>query len=716
MTSALETLGEYFAAGYYELPGAPLFLRWSRAYRRHFEHRPVDDIIPGASLAPSGKATPGTGVIVKPSYSFSWIYDGEEAERLCSDSSLNVDEIEALGNLQHDFDEFTDSLHCITSPHIIGGRGYTHSIPNYGRILREGLDAYASRILAFQNAFPASEIDDAVAGDGDGDPAGNLYAGLLDLITGIKAWHSRVIDRVSAVKCDTTLLSALRRVPFLPARTFYESLVAYNFIYYLDGCDNPGRFDQELIEFYRHDIDAGILDEAEALKLIIDFFRNVDANNGWSLGIGGTARDGDAGFNELTVLCLRAGKGMRRPNLQLHIRNDMPDEVWDGALDSLAEGSGLPALYNDDLFDRALEFTGNDISPGDRWRRNGGGCTETMMHGCSNVGSLDAGLNLPLILTETIATAAGIPEETFDSLMTRYRHNLDTVIAELTSQISDDQRAKARFRPHPVRTLLIEDCIDKGIEYNSGGARYNWSVVNIAGLANVADSLEAIRMEVFVKKNSSLASVQAALEANFVGNEALRLRLASHAKYGNDISSVDEIAHSIAGHVFDRLLAHEPWRGGRFIGSCLMFVTYAPTGGRIPATPDGRLAGTPIADSFGPMQGRDTHGPTAMLRSVASLPQRKAPGTLVVNARFDRRMFASPNGRRKIRNLIETYFELGGMQLQINTIDQRTIEEAIRNPEQHNDLIVRVGGYSEYFNRLSDELKHTLLERVEHSA
>jgi len=145
-----------------------------------------------------------------------------------------------------------------------------------------------------------------------------------------------------------------------------------------------------------------------------------------------------------------------------------------------------------------------------------------------------------------------------------------------------------------------------------------------------------------------------------------------------------------------------------------MFVTYADAGVLVGVTPDGRLAGSPLADSAGPVQGRDRNGPTAMLRSVAAIPHHLAPGTLVVNARFTRDFFSTDAGRSKLRDLVRTYFDMGGMQLQINVVDQKVLRDAIAHPERHQDLIVRVGGYSEYFNRLSPALKQTVLERIEH--
>ncbi|MBD3180839.1 hypothetical protein GF312_01005, partial [Candidatus Poribacteria bacterium] len=546
----------------------------------------------------------------------------------------------------------------------------------------------------------------------------DFYEGLLDVLEGIMKWHENILDYLESIDQDNThlkrIISAYRRVPLQPARSFFEAFLAYNFTYYLDDCDNPGRIDQELYPYYKVDLETGKTSHDEAVKLFRLFWENVDANNGWSTGIGGTDSKGNPAYNELTVACLEAAHNIRRPNLQLHIHKEMPQEVWDAALDAVATGCGIPALYKEEGFISSLRDAHLGIRESDLGWYNGGGCTETMIHGCSNVGSLDAGINLPLILVETLedhlATA-----KTFEELFDEYKSDVADVVLEIARDVNADQEVKARLRPQPMRSLLIDDCIDNGLEYNAGGARYNWSVINVAGLANVVDSLAAVNEVVFERNEKTGAELLEAINKNYENSEELRIRLESCPRFGNDDPAADIIAEEVAEFVFQEFLQYAPWRGGKFLASCLMFVTYAGAGHPVKATPDGRLNGAPLADSAGPVQGRDQNGPTAMLKSVASIPHHLAPGTLVVNARFTRDFFATETGRTKLQQLIRTYFDLGGMQIQINVVDQEVLKDAIEHPERHQDLIVRVGGYSEYFNRLSPELKRTVLERVEHS-
>jgi formate C-acetyltransferase len=702
-------LGEAFAAGYFELPDASPLRRWARAVRRRFEHRAIPAYA-GTRLYPAGAHTQAReNLLLSPSYSFTWSYNAAALQTCLATADERTRE--TLLALDRAMVEQQKQLDCIRTVHTVGGRGYTHSIPNYGRVLREGLARYDDRIR--EKLAAASAV-------GDGERQ-SLCEGLLDVLTGIRAWHGRLTAALAATTCEETapdahrrrLLACLAHVPFRPARTFAEAITAYNLVYYLDDCDNPGRVDQELIGFYRRDLAEGLITYEEAEACVHELWQNTDLNSGWSATIGGSTPNGDPAYNELTLICLRAARGMRRPNLQLRIRRDMPDTVWEEALETLSTGTGLPALHNEEEFRRSLREARLGLREADFALLNGGGCTETMVHGCSNVGSLDAGLHLPLVLERTLRQH--LPDcASFAELLTAFGTDLHLAIAEIVRDVNRDQEMKARLRPQPMRSLLIDDCIENGMEYNAGGARYNWSVVNVAGLANVVDSLAAVREAVFEKAFVSGPDLLAALAADFAESEPLRRRLERCPRFGNDQPAVDQLAAQIAALVCRELLAHAPWRGGRFLGSCLMFVTYAAAGAQLGATPDGRRRGAPIADSAGPMQGRDRKGPTAMIKSVAALPHYLAPGTLVVNARFSREMFDTPEQRDQLRALVRSYFDLGGMQMQINVIDQEMLRRACEKPEDYPDLIVRLGGYSEYFIRLSPELRRSVLERTEH--
>jgi len=707
----LHALGEHFAAGYFELPGASPVRRWSRAVRRRFEHRPAP-AYEGTALTPSGPRAAfddSVNRIVAPTYSFTWMMNrGKlEAARLREQGAAR----KTLEDLDAAMAELNAARDVWDSPHTVGGRGYTHSIPNYGRVLREGLDTYGLRVSA--KLADARSIGDAGKVD--------FYLGLQDAIAGIRAWHQRIVDELARWPADSdegarhrdALLAALWQVPFKPARSFYEALVAYNFVFYLDDCDNPGRLDRELEPTYQRDLRDGRVTPDSARTLLRAFAVNVAANEAWSAAIGGSLADGSPAYGEVTTLCLEAVHGLHRPSYELGVRADMPDRVWDVALDAVATGCGQPAFYNDPAYVEGLGDPRLGVRPEDAVWWNGGGCTETMVHGCSNVGSLDAGINLLLILEGTLTRS--LPDaQTFEGLLTAYYRDVTAVVEDIADGVSRLQRAKAEVAPQPMRSLLIDDCIDRGVEFNAGGARYNWSVVNVAGLANVADALAAVREVVFEAQEVTETVLLDALRTDFAGSERLRQRLRACPRYGNDQPVVDELAAAIATHVFGAFDAHTPWRGGAFLPSCIMFTTYAAVGEHVGATPDGRHAGEPLADSIGPVTGRDRQGPTAMLRSVTRLPLASALGTPVLNMRFARTLFDEPESRQAIRDLIETYFDLGGLQIQLSVVDREVLEDAMVHPERHEDLIVRVGGFSAYFNSLTPALKQAILERTEH--
>ncbi len=702
----LRQCGEEFAAGFFEEPSAPAVVRMARGLASHLRWTPLPPWR-GTQLYPADRVigAESSSFLAQPTqavrfhYSYSMTFDRALLDRKIA---------QAAGPAAAALTQLREAI--LAYPAFV--RGYTHSIPNYRRILRQGLGSYATRI----DAGRAKAL-----GEGQHQKL-PFYDAMRIVLDAFAHLHARTVDMLSSLAAPgdqqprlDALAAALRRVPFAPARTFYEAMVAENFVFFLDGPDNLGRFDQDLIDYYRRSLQRGETTEAEALSLIGEVWRNMDCNTGWNVAIGGSSPDGGAGANELTRLCLAAAQGRRRPNLALRLRNDSPQEVWDEAFDTLATGCGLPALYSEENYLAAIRGCDLGVREEDIHDFAFGGCTELMIHGKSNCGSLDADFNIAMVLDRALGKHLPACDD-FDDLLARFKAELLSEIEATCTRISDDQRAKAAHQPQVIRSLLIDDCLDEGVEYNAGGARYNWSVVNIAGIGNAADSLHALREVVYEKREASNALLREALAANFDGHEPLRRRLMQCDHYGNGLPRVDALAADVAGFVFAEFLARRPWRGGRFVPSCLMFVTYGWQGAPVGALPDGRRKGEPIADSAGAVQGRDRSGPTALIRSATTIPQHLAPGTLVINARFSKGLLAEPASRRKLQDLIRAYFRLGGMQIQINAVDQATLQAAYERPADYANLIIRMGGYSEFWGNLDDTLRRSILERVEHTA
>lgn len=697
----LMSAGEPFAAGFCERPDPTPNERYALAYRRWFEHGPLP-AYGGGHLYPSGLRSTTTSIMAPwYPYTFSWNQSLLDQRLPQMDSGTKA----AFQSLQLLATTEIEKLNCInngTTDHFVGGGGWTHGIVHYGRVLAEGLDQYETRV----RAGLARATDSQTKG---------FYKGMLDLLAGIRMYHSRSLELLKQSPASNPhrdrLIEALSHVPFKPARSFYEAMVAHNFVYYLDDCDNPGRLDAVLWPYYQV-----APNRDEAIALVSEFADNISANNGWSTAIGGSHADGTPAYQAMTEIVLAATHGRYRPTLELRVRPDMPDSLWAAAFDSLASGNGQPGFYNEAQYLAGLRESDLGLTEEDLVQWNGGGCTETMIQGCSNVGSLDAGFNLALILANTLRRMLPNNAVTFEEVVTAYKADVREVIIQvLDKQVNPYFTARALHRPQPMRTLLTDDCIDRGQDFNAGGARYNWSIVNIAGLANAADSLEALRTVVFTQRAVTPSQLGDILERNFEGQEPLRLRLGAAPKYGNDQPGVDALAADIADFVYQEIRSVPCNRGGRFIPSHIMHETFGSAGQAVGATPDGRRAREPLADSTGPVQGRDISGPTAMLRSVARLPQRLAVGTPVLNMRFQKSTLANSESRRRLRTLIETYFKMGGMQLQITAVDRAELEDALIHPEQHENLIVRIGGFSTFFNRLSTDLKHEVLKRTEYA-
>ena len=645
-----EKMGEPYAAGFFEEAASP-FRRFARGHRRYLENCKMPPYA-GEALYPNGRRNVG-GLLVRPGYSYT-----VEADI----PLLQKKDETAAGALQQALSGYSS---LVPPEHQIGGNMYTHSFPNFRRLVRDGLDAYQKRI---------EKIED-----------GDIRCGLLDLLEGIRAYHARALEMV---RDNTVLYQALEKVPFSPADTLYEALVCWNFLYYMDSCDNIGWLDEDLAHFYKGE---------DMTAVFRRFFENVDANDGWTGALG-------PNYNPLTLQCLQAVKGLRRPSLELRVTPDMPKEVWEAAINSIRAGGGQPSLYNETAYQQALGQLFPEIPQEDRLRFCGGGCTETMLTGVSNVGSLDAGINLALlferIMQEKLPSAAG-----FEDFYREFIQECRPEIGRVLEAVSASQEQRARLLPQPMRTLLIDDCIDRGRDFNNGGARYNWSVINIAGLINVLDSLLVIRQLVFLDRVMDGAALLRRLEAG-----ETFLDYPSIPRHGNDEEEANRLAWRLSSDICSVFDEYTPYSGGKFLPSSIQFATYAVAGSVVGATPDGRRSGEPLCDSIGAVHGNDICGVTALLNSAAALCQSSMAGTPVLNLKL-----APRQTEVALKPLVLGYFRNGGMQVQITCVSREELLDAREHPEKYPNLIVRIGGYSEYFNRLTPELQQTVIDRTVYS-
>ena len=644
----LRDLGQHSAAGLFEEPNRNLFYRKALGLRRFYETCELP-AYGGEYLYPSGP-------VGAPSYLSGMAWSEEVLEANCPGIAHRI---------RAEFIRYTPKL---PANHNLGGTLYTHSMPHYERVLREGLASYIPRI---------EKIEDE-----------DMRDGLLHLMAGISTYLERCLDHLTSVHADDKLISALKQVPMHPARDIYEAVVAWNFILYLDGCDNLGCVASGLRPYHRGE---------DITHLLKNLYDNLDANNGYSMAL-------HTDDNPLTLQCLEASKGKRRPMIELFVDENTPDEVWDKAFEVIRTANGQPAFLNPHILLDGLQRRFPCITDEDIKGFCGGGCTESMIAGRSCVGSLDAGINLLLILEETLKTQL-TRADSFEDFYTRYLDAVRAVVDEVVESINRGREERARYNPLPMRTLLVDDCIDKGLDFYNGGARYRWSIVNFSAVINVIDSLLVVRDLVFDRGEYSPEQLLAGLGAN---DKQLLAKLREHENaFGKDLPEVNAFGRRLSEAVYSMLDDKKLYQGEGFLPAAIQFMTQVRAGWAVGATPDGREAGAPVCDSLAAIFGKDTNGPTALLNSVASLDLERALGVPVLNFNLN------PDFRNEtLKALILGYMRSGGVQMQVTCISREMLEEAYRNPELHKNLVVRVGGYSEYFCRLSDELKRMVINRT----
>lgn len=642
------------AAEYYKHPERSRFYRKSLALRKYFETLPLVPYT-GTPLYPSGHRAENPSMRI--TYMDGIWFDLKYIEEKDAELAKYIND--------HPVHSYSSS---VPKEHTVAGNMYTHSMPNYERICSEGFDSYIPRI---------EKIEDK-----------DIREGLLELIGGIRCYAARCVEYLRSVNADEKLIAALSKVPMRPCETFYEAVVCWNFILYLDCCDNLGCVANGLLPYYKGE---------DAVPLLENLFDNLDINGGYSMSIG------TDGYNPLVMQCLKALRGKRRPMTELFVGKDTPDEIWDAALEVIKNGGGQPAFYNRDVLLKGLLNRFPEITDTDVKRFCGGGCTESMLAGLSNVGSLDAGINLALILDRCIhehLEDCDTYEEFYGIYMAEVKKVCDTVMREIASS----QKERAEQNPLPMRTLLIDDCIDKGLDYNCGGARYMWSIISFAGLINVIDSMVVLRNFVYEAKKYTAKEVCVYLK----NNDAAFLSEAKAFKecYGNGCDSTNAEANRISTDIFSNLDHGRPYFGLGYIPASIQFSQAAASGIGVGATPDGRSAGSPLCESLGAIHGKDCKGPTVMLESVTSLDLARALGIPVVN------LTVNPGFENNIlKALILGYMDNGGIQLQLTCTNKEKLLAAHKNPDSHKDLIVRVGGYSEYFYRLPENLRESIVQR-----
>lgn len=608
-----------------------------------------------------------------------------------------------------------------------------HMTMDYAGIIRTGLDGQILRAEQRKMRLTAR--------DQDSKGKEQFLDALIIVARGYIHLCRRYADLAAEMAAQTadasqrqelTLISDhCRRVPALPPRTFREACQCLWFCFLMVP-DAPGRVDQYLYPFYRRDLDSGLITHEAARELLgclwLKYFEHVGASQAVGaihhLTLGGVNPDGSDASNDVTWLCLDVTEELRlqRPQVGLRWNSQTPSELLSRAVGVLRSRCGSPDFCNDDQIIPALVKTG--IALEDARDFSLSGCHEVIITGKAQMGSVEGFVNMPKLLR----TVLGLEPElgpgadltsltSFDKLIESCETEMGRV-AEAVHNISVARDRQAAQNPDLVCSLVVNDCIENCLGYNQGGARYNHCNWDIIGIANLADSMVAIRKLVFEDHSCTLPELVAMLQSDWEHKEPLRRRILGELPhFGNDDDHVDLLAVWIIERFSGFMKRHTPFRGGQYLlgtlaGAENMHIEFGRVTG---ATPDGRKSGEPLSDSAGAAQGRDRHGVTALLNSVAKLPHQLLPTAVSLNVRLDPKLIETTEGVSKVAALIRGHFISGGQQMQLNLVSRQMLLDARQNPAQHSDLMVRVAGYSAPFISLWPDLQNEIISRTEHA-
>jgi formate C-acetyltransferase len=548
-----------------------------------------------------------------------------------------------------------------------------------------------------------------------------------------------------------TMAGICSRVPANAPKTMWEALQYYWFVHLgvtteLNTWDsfNPGRLDQHLYPFYKRDIESGLLTEEQVRELLRSFwikFNNQPAppkvgvtaqeSNTYTdfclINVGGVTPKGEDATNEMTYILLDTIEEMRllQPSSMVQVSKKNPDRLLKRALKIIKTGFGQPSIFNTDAIIQELTRQGKSIIDA----RCGGasGCVEAGAFGKESY-ILTGYFNIPKILEITIhdgfdirtqkqiGLKTGEPEifKSFDEFYEAFEKQLNHFIDIKIKGNLIIERIYAKYMPAPFLSVLIDDCILKGKDYNTGGARYNSSYIQGVGLGTITDSLSSIKYHVFENKTISMKELIELLNSNFENKKELRDKLYFETpRYGNDDDRADEITQRVFETYFNAVDGRPNTKGGHFRIDLLPTTCHVYFGSVLGATPDGRFAKEPVSEGISPVQGVDVHGPTAVIKSASKIDHLRTGGTLL-NQKFTPHFLETDEGIEKVVYLIRTYFKLDGHHIQFNVVNADILREAKKHPEKYRDLIVRVAGYSDYFVDLGEDLQNEIINRTEH--
>lgn len=531
------------------------------------------------------------------------------------------------------------------------------------------------------------------------------------------AWRRAEVDEIVA---------SCLRIAEGPPETFRDAI---QLLWFADmgvmlgdivGLVGPGHMDRTLRPFYEADVRAGRITREQALVLIESLYLllNEFLPNGLAIPVmvGGRDSDGNDLTNDLSHLCLEALRrtALTYPTVGVCWHEGTPQSLMDLAVELVGHGYMTPAFFGDETIQRGMKRFGVPAAQACDYINST--CVEITPVGASNVWV--ASPYLPVcnfLLAEIAEQAAGKPAASFDEFLSRYKERLSREIASAAAAQNVWRKARFDHGGKPLQSVLTRDCIARGLDIDRGGALYNWVECSFVGMANLADSLHVIREEVYRTGRYSLPGLKALLDSDYADAETVRQRfLHALPKYGNGVAAVDALVAEMSAFVTAECAKHRMAPDGSpFVPGMFCWIKHMRLGLECGATPDGRKAGLPFADGAGPAQGREKRGPTAAILSTTSWDHSVMIGGLAYNMKFSKGLFASPRQFDRLRDLITTFLRRGGFETQINVVDHATLVKARAHPEQYEDLVVRIGGYTDYFVKLHPKMQEEVMMRSE---
>lgn len=540
-----------------------------------------------------------------------------------------------------------------------------------------------------------------------------------------------------------------RKVPAKPAETFWEAIQSFWFVQLAIQIESNGhsispmRFDQYMYPYLKADADITVEKAQELLDLLWIKFTEINkvrdegstkAFGGYpmfqNLIIGGQDQTGKDATNELSYMCLQATANVRlyQPSISIRIHDGTPDSLYMKSIEISRIGLGMPAYYNDRVIIPGLLSRG--LTREDARDYGIIGCVEPQVGGKTEGWHDAAFFNMAKVLelalndgVDPVSNKQLGPKtgdltsfKSFDDVMDAYKKQMKHFVQLLIISDNAVDIAHGERAPLPFLSSLADDCIAKGKSLQEGGAHYNFTGPQGVGVGNVGDSLAAIKKLVFEEKAVSMADLKEAIKNNFEGKEDLRQILLNRApKFGNDDDYADDIAREGALIYCKEVEKYKNPRNGGFQPGLYPVSANVPLGSMVGATPDGRKAGTPLADGVSPVSGCDQTGPTAAVKSVAKLDHIIASNGTLLNQKLHPNAMKDEAGMRNLMALTETFFCDGGLHVQYNVVSGKTLMDAQKNPEKHRGLVVRVAGYSAFFTALDTALQNDIIERTEHT-